>query len=100
MMTNASPGDSPQLIGFLSCQNLGFIDHDKAARLGRRRINGQKETQRLRAFSEVTPPFSSFRKVAGVQAPTGGGRLFPPPESFAEVEKASDQTEAMLAKLC
>lgn len=67
MMTNASPGDSLQLIGFPSHQNLGFIDHDKAARLGRRRVNGQKETQRLRAFSEVTSFFSPFRKVAGVQ---------------------------------
>lgn len=68
MMTNALPGDSLQLIGFPSHQNLGFIDHDKAARLGRRRINGQKETQRLRALSEVTPFFSSFRKVAVVEA--------------------------------
>lgn len=59
MMTNASPGDSLQLIGFPLHQNQGFIDHDKAARPGRRRINGQRETQRLGGFSQVTPLSSS-----------------------------------------
>lgn len=68
MMTNASPGDSLQLIGFPSHQNQGFIDHDKAARPGRRRISGQKEVGRI--FSS----YASFQLQ--VSHPVGEGRLW------------------------
>lgn len=96
MMTNASPAASLQLIGFPSHQNLRFIDHDKAARLGRRRINGQKETQRLRASSPVPPLTSHSGRSPLVRRdaiPTGEGQLFPPPEAFPKLESlAVEQT--------
>ena len=39
MMTNALPGDSLQVIGFLLHQNQRFIDHDKVAQAGQYFIN-------------------------------------------------------------
>lgn len=68
MMTNASPRDSLQLIGFPLHQNQGFIDHDKAARPGRRRISGQKETQR---FSQATPLFSAKEVIPSEKVACG-----------------------------
>lgn len=50
MMTNALPGDSLQVIGFLLHQNQRFIDHDKVVRPGRCFINGQKVTQARQRF--------------------------------------------------
>lgn len=54
MMTNALPGDSLQVIGFLLHQNQRFIDHDKVVRPGRCFINGQKGTQAWECFSSNT----------------------------------------------
>ena len=59
MMTNALPGDSLQVIGFLLHQNQRFIDHDKVVRPGQCFINGQRGTQAIGSVSEVTPTFSS-----------------------------------------
>lgn len=50
MMTNALPGDSLQVIGFLLHQNQRFIDHDKVARPGRCFITGQIGAQGLGIF--------------------------------------------------
>lgn len=87
MMTNASPAASLQLIGFPSHQNLRFIDHDKAARLGRRRINGQKRDAEVEGFVSSPASYSSFGKVAVSDAiPTGEGQLFPPLEAFPKLE--------------
>ena len=58
MMTNALPGDSLQVIGFLLHQNQRFIDHDKVVRPGQCFINGQKRDAGSGSVSEVTPFFS------------------------------------------
>lgn len=50
MMTNALPGDSLQVIGFLLHQNQRFIDHDKVVRPGRCFINGLKVTPARECF--------------------------------------------------
>lgn len=60
MMTNALPGDSLQVIGFLLHQNQRFIDHDKVVRPGRCFINGQSGTQAWE-WSKVTPFFSHLQ---------------------------------------
>lgn len=50
MMTNALPGDSLQVIGFLLHQNQRFIDHDKVVRPGQWFINGQRGTRAWGVF--------------------------------------------------
>lgn len=61
MMTNALPGGSLQVIGFLLHQNQRFIDQDKVVRPGRCVINGQKGAQAWECFSSITLFFSHLQ---------------------------------------